>query len=67
VLIDEYDIDSEQSIGRTACDCPEIDAVVLVRGQLALGQFHKVEITGCSDYDLDGVASDEIAPFTSVE
>jgi len=43
------------SIGRTYRDAPEIDGLVVIRGQVAVGQFVRVRITGAMEYDLVGV------------
>jgi len=62
VLIDEYDDETEAYIGRTARDCPEIDNTVAVheeRGSLENGRFYTIEITGCNEYDLQGIISEE--------
>ena len=39
-------------IARGEADAPDIDGRVLVRGDLPLGQFSDVRITGHTDYDL---------------
>ena len=39
-------------IARGEADAPDIDGRVLVRGDLPLGQFADVRITGHTDYDL---------------
>ena len=39
-------------IARGEADAPDIDGRVLVRGDLPLGQFADVRITGNTDYDL---------------
>ena len=51
--------DSDEELGRGPCliargevDAPDIDGRVLVRGDLPLGQFAEVKITGHTDYDL---------------
>jgi ribosomal protein S12 methylthiotransferase len=44
------------SVGRSYRDAPEIDGVVLVEGEMPVGQIAKVHITGASVYDLGGVA-----------
>lgn len=62
VLIDEYDDEAGAYIGRTARDCPEIDNTVAVpmnRGSLEIGRYYTTRITGCNEYDLQGVISEE--------
>lgn len=54
VVFDGYNRESEHSLGRTSWDCPEIDNSVLVRGKVEPGQFHRVRIIDCDDYDLIG-------------
>jgi len=39
-------------IARSEVDAPDIDGRVLIRGDLPLGQFAEVKITGHTDYDL---------------
>ena len=41
-------------LARGEADAPDIDGRVLVRGELPLGQFADVKITGHTDYDLIG-------------
>lgn len=43
------------SIGRSFRDAPEIDGVVLVEGELPVGEIVPVRITGAMTYDLTGV------------
>ena len=45
------------SIGRSYRDAPEIDGLVLVKGEIPAGQIIPVRITGATVYDLSGVAS----------
>lgn len=42
------------SVGRTYRDAPEIDGLVLVPGELPVGRFVRVRITGAMEYDLLG-------------
>jgi ribosomal protein S12 methylthiotransferase len=42
------------TIGRSYRDAPEIDGLVMIEGQLALGEIAPVLITGASHYDLVG-------------
>jgi len=49
------------SVGRTYRDAPEIDGMVLISGQAAVGEFTRVRITGAMEYDLAG----EIVPTLS--
>ena len=43
-------------LGRSEADAPDIDGRVYIRGQLPVGNFAVVRITGHSDYDLIGEA-----------
>jgi ribosomal protein S12 methylthiotransferase len=43
------------SIGRSYRDAPEIDGVVLVEGELPVGEIVPVRITGAMTYDLTGM------------
>jgi ribosomal protein S12 methylthiotransferase len=43
------------SIGRTYRDAPEIDGLVIIEGNLPLGEIHPVKINGAMTYDLTGV------------
>jgi ribosomal protein S12 methylthiotransferase len=45
------------SLGRSYRDAPEIDGYVLVEGDVPLGEFLPVRITGAMAYDLSGVIS----------
>jgi ribosomal protein S12 methylthiotransferase len=45
------------SIGRSYRDAPEIDGLVLVKGEISAGQIIPVRINGAAVYDLSGVAS----------
>ena len=42
------------SVGRTYRDAPEIDGLVLVPGELPLGELVPVRIDGAATYDLTG-------------
>lgn len=60
VLIEEYDGQEQAYRGRTQWDCPEIDHTVEVpaaRGQLPIGEFSSVRITGARDFELTGRAA----------
>ena len=43
------------SVGRTYRDAPEIDGLVIVEGELPVGEMVPVRITGAMEYDLAGV------------
>jgi len=45
------------SIGRSYRDAPEIDGLVLVKGEIPARQIISVRITGAMAYDLNGVAN----------
>jgi ribosomal protein S12 methylthiotransferase len=48
------------SVGRSYRDAPEIDGLVVVEGQLPVGEIVPVRITGAMNYDLVGtVDTDE--------
>ena len=47
------------SIGRSYRDAPEIDGLVLVKGEIPAGQIIPVRISEAMVYDLIGVASPE--------
>jgi len=55
VLIDE--VDDDLAIGRTRGDAPEIDGIVRIEspGDLQVGQFVEVDITGSDEHDLQAV------------
>ncbi len=53
VLVEGYD--NGLSIARSWRDAPEIDGLVLVEGQLPVGEIHSVRITGAMPYDLTAV------------
>jgi ribosomal protein S12 methylthiotransferase len=57
VLVDA--IDSGQAIARSPADAPEIDGTVRIRngGELRVGEFTKVRITGSSQHDLTAVVT----------
>ena len=48
------------SIGRSYRDAPEIDGLVLVKGEIPAGQIIPVRISGATVYDLSGVAGPQI-------
>ncbi len=45
------------SMGRSYRDAPEVDGLVLVRGEIPTGQIIPVRISGATVYDLNGVAN----------
>ena len=47
------------SLGRSFRDAPEIDGMVIVEGQLPVGEIAPVRITGAMVYDLTGVPAAE--------
>ncbi|MBN1429625.1 MAG: 30S ribosomal protein S12 methylthiotransferase RimO [Anaerolineae bacterium] len=57
VLIEGYG--DGVSIGRSYRDAPEIDGMVLVEGQLPVGEIVSVRITGAMPYDLIGLADSQ--------
>jgi len=50
------------SVGRTYRDAPEIDGLVLIPGELPLGELVPVRIDGAMTYDLTGVPDMEEKP-----
>jgi ribosomal protein S12 methylthiotransferase len=42
------------SVGRSYRDAPEIDGLVIVEGELLVGEMVPVRITGAMEYDLVG-------------
>jgi len=42
------------SIGRSYRDAPEIDGLVIVPGEIAVGEFARIQISGAMTYDLTG-------------
>ena len=50
VLIDG--VDNNISVGRSYRDAPEIDGLVIVEGDLPVGEISKVQVTGAMAYDL---------------
>ena len=47
------------SVGRSYRDAPEIDGLILVRAELAVGQIRRVYISAALEYDLIGEPSEE--------
>jgi len=54
VLIEQENPQTGQYIGRSARFSPEIDGLVYVEGEAALGEIASVKITGADSYDLYG-------------
>jgi len=57
VLIDEYDDQNGEFLGRTEWDSPEVDGVVRIPAletQASVGEFYNVRITECNEYELFG-------------
>ena len=52
VLIDE--IKDGIAIGRTEFDSPEVDNIVRIIGETAIGNFEKVIITDANEFELIG-------------
>ncbi len=52
VLIDE--VNEDLAIGRTEFDSPEVDNIVRVSGNTAIGNFEKVKITDANTFELIG-------------
>jgi ribosomal protein S12 methylthiotransferase len=57
------------SLGRSYRDAPEIDGMVVVEGELPVGEIVPVRITGAMTYDLSGTAEVDFrseVPFRKV-
>jgi ribosomal protein S12 methylthiotransferase len=54
VLIEGVDDQQDISVGRSYRDAPEIDGLVIVEGNLPLGELAKVRISGALTHDLTG-------------
>jgi ribosomal protein S12 methylthiotransferase len=54
VLIEGVDEEQAISIGRSYRDAPEIDGLVIVEGNLPVGELAKVRISGALTHDLTG-------------
>jgi len=56
-LIDE--LDKTVAYGRLQSHAPEIDGIVIIKnpGNLKLGEFHNIIITGAYDYDLEAIVA----------
>ena len=50
----------ELSVGRSYRDAPEIDGLVLVQGELAVGRIRRVHISAALEYDLIGEPAGEM-------
>ncbi|HSV08058.1 MAG TPA: 30S ribosomal protein S12 methylthiotransferase RimO [Candidatus Binatus sp.] len=53
VLVEGVD-EGGELVGRTACQAPEIDGVVRLRGQATPGDIVQARLTGAAAYDLEG-------------
>lgn len=68
VLVEGYD--EGLSVGRSYRDAPEIDGLVIVEGQLPIGEIVPVKITGAMAYDLIGTvptAAPQVINVASIE
>ncbi|MEJ2051010.1 MAG: TRAM domain-containing protein [Calditrichota bacterium] len=57
VLIDTYDEQSGEFLGRTEWDSPEVDGLVRIpapENQATVGEFYTVRIHECNEYELFG-------------
>ncbi len=57
VMIEGVDDKQDISVGRTYRDAPEIDGLVILEGNLPVGELVKARITGALTHDLTGVIS----------
>lgn len=55
------------SVGRSYRDAPEIDGVVIVEGEIAVGDFFQVRINGALEYDLTGSLEREHSPLIPLQ
>ncbi len=55
VLVEQSQTGTNQLIGRSARYAPDVDGLIYVTGQAALGQIHPVRIETADIYDLHGV------------
>ena len=55
VLIEGRDDNQDLSIGRSYRDAPEIDGLVFIEGQAAVGEIVRARVTGAMAYDLTAV------------
>jgi ribosomal protein S12 methylthiotransferase len=61
VLIEQENPTTGELIGRSARFAPEVDGLIYVRGEAALGSLVPVEITGADIYDLYGQVASLVA------
>ncbi|MBR3843935.1 MAG: radical SAM protein, partial [Clostridia bacterium] len=60
VLVEEYDYEREQFVGRTPFDAPDIDCKVYFTAPAAtIGEFMMVTITDLEEFDYIGIAKQE--------
>jgi ribosomal protein S12 methylthiotransferase len=55
------------SFGRSYRDAPEIDGMVIVEGEVSVGSFVPVHITGAMAYDLSGTIATNPQPTRTIE
>jgi ribosomal protein S12 methylthiotransferase len=55
------------SLGRSYRDAPEIDGMVIVEGEVSVGRFVPVHITGAMAYDLSGIIATTFQPTSTIE
>ncbi len=63
VILDEYDNDAGEFIGRTEYDSPEVDGIVRIhapKDAATVGEFYDVEMTNCTEYELIGQFAEQI-------
>ena len=65
VLIEQEHPGSGELIGRSAQFAPDVDGLVYVRGEAALGSIVSVDITAADVYDLYGEVSPVVANLTA--
>ena len=55
IIIDGYDAEKNKYIGRTEWDCPEIDNVFYVDGEMHIGEFYHAIVVDTDGFDLYGI------------
>ncbi|MBS1272231.1 MAG: Ribosomal protein S12 methylthiotransferase RimO [Candidatus Marinimicrobia bacterium] len=70
VLIDEYDEQEKEFVGRTEYDSPEVDGIVRIsanKSDAEVGEFYNVQITDANEYELFGSIDSPCFEFGAVE
>jgi len=70
VIIDKFDRDRAEYIGRTEWDSPDVDGIVRIprnNSDLTVGEFYDVQIIDANEYELFGSIVDKSTHFGAVE